>query len=57
MHELFRRGEVLPEGRSNRDEVALIEGGEAELARSSVRQCLPLRHLRHGTREASQTGV
>jgi hypothetical protein len=26
MLELFRKGEILPDGRTNKDEVALIEG-------------------------------
>ena len=30
MHELFRRGEVLPEGRTNPEEAALIKAGERD---------------------------
>jgi len=31
MHELFRRGEVLPEGRTNEEEAALISRGQAKV--------------------------
>ena len=35
MHELFRRGEVLPEGRTNEEEAELIEQRRREETRIS----------------------
>jgi hypothetical protein len=32
MFELFRKGEILPEGRTNQDEAALVQSGQAKLA-------------------------
>jgi hypothetical protein len=32
MFELFRKGEILPDGRTNQDEEALVRAGQAELA-------------------------
>jgi len=36
MHELFRRGEVLPEGRTNEEEAALIEQQRREDAKRAL---------------------
>jgi hypothetical protein len=38
MFELFRKGEILPDGRTNQDEEALIRAGQAELASLVARQ-------------------
>ena len=38
MFELFRKGEILPDGRTNQDEEALIRAGRAELASLVARQ-------------------
>jgi hypothetical protein len=38
MFELFRKGEILPDGRTNQDEEALIRAGQAELASLAARQ-------------------
>jgi hypothetical protein len=38
MFELFRKGEILPDGRTNQDEEALIRAGQAELAALVARQ-------------------
>jgi hypothetical protein len=37
MHELFRRGEVLPEGRTNEEEAGLIEQQRREEAKEETR--------------------
>ena len=38
MFELFRKGEILPDGRTNQDEEALIRAGQAERAAQQVKQ-------------------
>ena len=38
MFELFRKGEILPDGRTNQDEEVLIRAGQAELASLMARQ-------------------
>ena len=38
MFELFRKGEILPDGRTNQDEAALIRAGLAEKAAQTVQQ-------------------
>jgi hypothetical protein len=35
MLDIFRRGEVLPEGRTNEEEVRLIDKGTAEVAKEA----------------------
>jgi hypothetical protein len=38
MFELFRRGEILPDGRTNQDEVALIRAGQADRGAQPVQR-------------------
>jgi hypothetical protein len=38
MFELFRKGEILPDGRTNQDEEALIRAGQAEAAAALVKR-------------------
>jgi hypothetical protein len=38
MFELFRKGEILPDGRTNQDEEALIRAGQAERSAQQVKQ-------------------
>jgi hypothetical protein len=38
MFELFRKGEILPDGRSNQDEAALVRAGLADAAAGAVNQ-------------------
>jgi hypothetical protein len=37
MFELFRRGEILPEGRTNQDEAALVQAGLATMGKSATK--------------------
>jgi hypothetical protein len=41
MFELFRKGEILPDGRTNQDEEALVRAGRAELVSLVARQQPP----------------
>jgi hypothetical protein len=38
MFELFRRGEILPDGRTNQDETALIRAGQADRVAQPAQQ-------------------